>query len=108
MARLRRDARLQTREARLRLPPSPDNMAYWRPIERKLALGYYKGPQGGTWYVRSRKGTKYRAHPREYSPMARRPHSPHAQPGAIADPKSPEVAQGRRGSRGGDSHLSDS
>ncbi|HWZ64680.1 MAG TPA: tyrosine-type recombinase/integrase [Steroidobacteraceae bacterium] len=34
-------------------------MAYWRPIERKLALGYYKGPQGGTWYVRSRKGAKY-------------------------------------------------
>lgn len=59
MARLRRDARLETREARLRLPPSPDNMAYWRPIERKLAIGYYKGPQGGTWYVRSRKGTRY-------------------------------------------------
>jgi integrase len=59
MARLRRDARLETREARLRLPPSPDNTAYWRPIERKLALGYYKGPQGGTWYVRSRQGAKY-------------------------------------------------
>src|SRR6266404_3186817 len=59
MARLRRDARLETREARLRLPPSADNTAYWRPIERKLALGYYNGPQGGTWYVRSRKGTKY-------------------------------------------------
>lgn len=59
MARLRRDARLETREARLRLPPSADNTAYWRTIERKLALGYYKGAQGGTWYVRSRKGTKY-------------------------------------------------
>ncbi len=59
MARLRRDPRLETREARLKLPPSPDNMAYWRTIERRLALGYYKGPNGGTWYVRSRKGNRY-------------------------------------------------
>jgi integrase len=59
MARLRRDARLESRDARLRLPPSPDNTAYWRGIERGLALGYYKGPQGGAWYVRRRLGSKY-------------------------------------------------
>ncbi|HXG97234.1 MAG TPA: tyrosine-type recombinase/integrase [Gemmatimonadales bacterium] len=59
MARLRRDARLETREARSRLPLSADNAAYWRTIEPKLAIGYYKGPQGGTWYIRSRKGNRY-------------------------------------------------
>ena len=59
MARLRRDARLETREGRLRLPLSEANTAYWRTIEPKLAIGYYKGPQGGTWYVRTRKGSRY-------------------------------------------------
>jgi integrase len=59
MARLRRDARLETREARLRLPPSPDRDAYWRTVEPGLSIGYYKGPNGGIWFVRSRKGAKY-------------------------------------------------
>jgi integrase len=59
MARLRRDARLETREARLRLPVSATRDAYWRIIEPKLSIGYYKGPQGGIWFVRSRKGNRY-------------------------------------------------
>jgi hypothetical protein len=59
MARLRRDARLESREARSRLPLSEDNTAYWRTIESKLAIGYYKGSRGETWYVRSRKGNRY-------------------------------------------------
>lgn len=59
MARLRRDTRLETREARSRLPLSVGNTAYWRTIETGLAIGYYKGSQGGTWYVRSRKGNRY-------------------------------------------------
>lgn len=59
MARLRRDAGLETREARSRLPLSESNAAYWRTIESKLAIGYYKGSQGGTWYVRTRKGNRY-------------------------------------------------
>jgi len=59
MARLRRDNRLETRDARARLPQSHDRNGYWRTIERGLSLGYYKGPQGGTWFVRRRQGNQY-------------------------------------------------
>ncbi|MGQ0428431.1 MAG: tyrosine-type recombinase/integrase [Gammaproteobacteria bacterium] len=50
MARLTRDAKLETREARSRLRQRID--PYWRSIHPGLAVGYYKGKFGGTWYVR--------------------------------------------------------
>ncbi len=50
MARIARDARLETRDARSRLkkrrPP------YWRNIHQGLAIGYRKGEKGGVWMVR--------------------------------------------------------
>jgi integrase len=52
MARIRRDARLESRDARARLPQTGDRNGYWRTIERGLSLGYYKGRSGGTWFVR--------------------------------------------------------
>lgn len=60
MARLRRDARLETREARAPLALSEGNTAYWRTIEPKLAIGYYKGPQGGTWLCPQPQGRSVR------------------------------------------------
>ena len=59
MARLRRDARLESRDARARLPQTDDRNGYWRTIERGLSLGYYKGAQGGSWFVRRFQGGKY-------------------------------------------------
>jgi integrase len=58
MARLRRDARLESRDARARLPHDSSRNGYWRSIERGLSIGYYKGPQGGTWLVRKTRGGK--------------------------------------------------
>src|SRR5579863_3476192 len=52
MARMRRDARLESRDARARLPHDASRNGYWRTIERGLSIGYYKGPQGGSWFVR--------------------------------------------------------
>jgi integrase len=54
MARQARDARLETREARKRLPVSKNNEALWKQIHRGLFAGYYKGTNGGTWYMRRR------------------------------------------------------
>jgi integrase len=59
MARLRRDARLETRDARSRLLQNYDRNGYWRTIERGLSIGYYKGRQGGTWFVRKFEGGNY-------------------------------------------------
>jgi integrase len=59
MARLRRDARLESREARARLPQTDDRNGYSRTIERGLTLLYYKGTQGGTWFVRKFEDGKY-------------------------------------------------
>jgi integrase len=59
MPRLRRDARLETRDARARLPQSDDRNGHWRTIERGLSLGYYKGAHGGSWFVRKFEGGKY-------------------------------------------------
>jgi integrase len=59
MGRLVRDARLETREARRRLPARKE--PHWRLIEEGVHLGYYKG-NVGKWYVRVRpaNGTNYR------------------------------------------------
>src|ERR1039458_10061098 len=50
MARLARDSRLETREARSRLAQRHEQ--YWRLIQSGLSLGYRRGPRGGIWYVR--------------------------------------------------------
>ncbi|MBI2791351.1 MAG: site-specific integrase [Gammaproteobacteria bacterium] len=57
MARQVKDARLETRQSRLRLPPNKD--PYWRLICSGCYIGYRKGPQGGSWWFRLIKpGTK--------------------------------------------------
>ena len=50
MARTLHDARLDTRNARLRLKQRRE--PYWRSISRGLAVGYRKGAIGGTWIAR--------------------------------------------------------
>jgi integrase len=50
MARTVRDAKLDTRAARLRLGIRPE--PYWRTIEKGLALGYRRRTSGGTWLTR--------------------------------------------------------
>jgi integrase len=50
MARTVRDAKLDSRAARLRLPIQPE--PYWRTIEKGLALGYRRRANGGTWLAR--------------------------------------------------------
>src|SRR6266851_649048 len=50
MARTLRDAKLDTRSARLRLAVRRE--PYWRSISDGLAIGYRKGAKGGTWIAR--------------------------------------------------------
>src|SRR5215472_13409745 len=50
MPRQIRDVRLQTREARQKL--APEKEPYWREIRRGLHVGYYKGHETGTWWLR--------------------------------------------------------
>ena len=50
MARTLRDAKLDTRAARLRLKVRRE--PYWRTISQGLAIGYRKGIKGGTWIAR--------------------------------------------------------
>jgi integrase len=50
MARTVRDAKLDSRAARLRLRIRPE--PYWRALEKGLALGYRRRANGGTWLVR--------------------------------------------------------
>ena len=50
MARTVRDAKLDTRAARLRLHIRPE--PYWRTLEKGLALGYRRRANGGTWLAR--------------------------------------------------------
>ena len=50
MARTVRDAKLDTRAARLRLRIRPE--PYWRTLEKGFALGYRRRANGGTWLVR--------------------------------------------------------
>ena len=50
MARTVRNAKLDTRSARARLPAKKSG--YWVPIARGFALGYRKGPKGSVWLAR--------------------------------------------------------
>jgi integrase len=50
MARTLRDAKLDTRSARLKLKVRRE--PYWRSISEGLAIGYRKGAKGGTWIAR--------------------------------------------------------
>ena len=50
MARIPRDSRIETREARLRLKRREE--PYWRQIHPGLAVGYLRGVTGGVWRVR--------------------------------------------------------
>lgn len=52
MARLVRDSRLESREARLRLKMRQE--PYWRLISEGIHLGYYRGNRGGIWHARVR------------------------------------------------------
>lgn len=55
MARTVRDAKLETRAARLRLPPSPNREPYWKSMGQGEALGYYRGSStAGSWMARWR------------------------------------------------------
>lgn len=56
MARTVRDASLDTRSARLRLPAE---RKHWRLIEGGLHLGYRRGPRGGAWLARRHTGGRY-------------------------------------------------
>src|SRR5215468_7387593 len=50
MARTLRDAKLDTRNSRLRLKARRD--PYWRSISEGLAVGYLRGAKGETWIAR--------------------------------------------------------
>ena len=52
MGRAVRDARLDKRDARLKL--SPRKEPYWRLIGEGAHLGYYRGKRGGRWVARHR------------------------------------------------------
>lgn len=52
MARLVRDSRLESREARSRLKPRKE--PYWKLISEGIHLGYYRGDRGGIWHARAR------------------------------------------------------
>jgi integrase len=52
MARTVRDAKLDSRTARLRLPIRSE--PYWRGLEKGFALGYRRRGSGGTWLARRR------------------------------------------------------
>jgi integrase len=58
MARQHRNARLQTRDARSKLKSSKE--PYWHEIERGRSIGYYRGPEGGSWWLREYIGGAYR------------------------------------------------
>jgi integrase len=50
MARTRKDARINTRSARTSLQQRKE--PYWRTISKGLAVGYYKGANGGAWIAK--------------------------------------------------------
>lgn len=57
MARTVKDARIESRAARERLPAGHE--PYWRAIDQGAHLGYRKGPRGGSWVARARVGRSY-------------------------------------------------
>jgi integrase len=52
MARLSRDSRIETRDARQRLAIPADREPYWRQLTPGIFIGYRKGPKGGVWIAR--------------------------------------------------------
>ena len=50
MARQQRDARLQTRDARRKIPPA--NEPYWHELRRGLHVGYRRGRRAGVWHLK--------------------------------------------------------
>src|SRR5438105_1016314 len=50
MARRIRDAKLDTRTARLKLAQRRE--PYWRPLSAGVAVGYRRGSTGGSWIAR--------------------------------------------------------
>lgn len=58
MARTVKDVRLDNRAARERLEPR--KKPYYRVIDTRKHVGYYKGPQGGAWLARTFEGGRYR------------------------------------------------
>src|SRR5690348_676097 len=52
MARIVRHAKLDSRTARAQLPVR--NNPYWHALARGRALGYRKGPKGGSWLAKYR------------------------------------------------------
>jgi len=61
-ARTLRDAKLDTRNSRLRLKARRE--PYWRSISEGLAVGYRRGAKGGTWIARhysTEHGRRYQA-----------------------------------------------
>jgi hypothetical protein len=58
-----KDAKLDTRAARLRLLSRRE--PYWRSISEGLAIGYRRGAKGGTWIARHHTP----AHGRRYSAL---------------------------------------
>lgn len=57
MARQQRDARLQTRDARRKLPIGHE--PFWHEVRRGLHLGYRKGLGGGVWWLREYRDGRY-------------------------------------------------
>jgi len=55
MAGARKDSKLGSRTARIAL--TPRHQPYWLNIAEGVALGYRRGPRGGTWYCRIYEGT---------------------------------------------------
>lgn len=52
MARLARDSKLETREARNRLPAPADRRPFWKQLIPGVFIGYRKNPTGGVWVCR--------------------------------------------------------
>jgi integrase len=50
MARTARNQKLDTRSARAKLPLKKSG--YWTPVAKGCAVGYRKGPKGGTWLAK--------------------------------------------------------
>jgi integrase len=50
MARTARNQKLDTRSARAKLPARKGG--YWTPVAKGCAVGYRKGPKGGTWLAK--------------------------------------------------------
>lgn len=57
MTRMKRDSRLENREARSKLPAQQE--PYWRKLIPGVALGYYRGANGSAWFVRRFEAGRY-------------------------------------------------